>query len=333
MSIADSLNRAILLLLAAFSATGWSSLGRSAEKTPVVKKPPVKESVIVRPRKVQKLSGSQLTQLERQAARYSTAVVVKVIEAGEIKEEKDRPEIEGDQRHSWIARQYGQRAQRVRCQVTEMLRGDKSAKEIAVLVRHFDFYGVQRLLREKHPKRQNPKADDVIKSASLGVGEKCLMLLAVDENLAPLAGGKGKVYSTVYVPLYGPPAEAVKRIREISAKIRTYQSPPAPSKAQLAATARHLRALESSEYAVRAKAHEALVKIGPPIMNLLSKAGRENKDLEVRLRCGKILDDIKPLPGGHPDDWAGKYVIKKVEAKEDGEGEDEAKAEVLPVVK
>jgi hypothetical protein len=324
---------ALLLAAACAACCGAGALG--AEKKPPVKKPPAKKPAVVRPRKVQKPSTHQLAQLERQAARFSTAGVVKVIEAGEIKEEKDRPEIEGDNRHSWVTRQYGQRAQRVRCQVLEMLRGPKDTKEIVVLVRHFDYHGVQRLLRDKHPKRRNPKAEEVIKGSSLGVGEKCLMLLAVDENLAPLAGGKGKAYSTVCNPLYGPPAEAVKRVREISARIRKYQNPPAAGQAQLAATARYLKKLESGDYGVRAKAHEALVKIGPPIMKLLEKNARENKDLEVRLRCRKILDDVKPLPGGHSDDWAGNYVIKKVEPKEAGEEKDGKKLEVeaLPVVK
>ncbi len=278
-----------------------------------------------KPRPPDKINKQQLAMLEHEAARFSTAAVVKVVAAAKPDDEKAPPQMPQRNPVMWRggARQFAGKAQRVRCEVAEMLRGPEGVKEITVMVRHFDYYGPQRRLRAKNPKKRVFSEEETLKEACFKKGQKYLLLLAVDENLKPDKGARGPVYATVRMPLYGPPAEALKIVREITRKIREYQKPPKPGEKQLAAAGKHLEALKSREYGVRRKAHEALVKLGATVRDLVAGAGKKTADLEVRLRCKKILEDIKPIPGGRPDDWAGDFVIKKVEAAEEEKDGDE----------
>ncbi len=273
-----------------------------------------------------KITKQQLGQLEGQAARFSTAAVVEVILALKAEDEKAAPALPQNNRFGIRfggARQFAGKAQRARCRVVEMLRGPQGVKEITVVLRHFDYYGPRRRLQTKDPKKGAPAEKDILTEASFGKGQKYLVLLVVDENLKPEEGAKGPVYSTVRMPLYGPPAEAVKVVREMARKVREYQKPPKASAKQLADAGKHLEAFKSREFTVRRNAHAALVKLGARVRDLVAATGKKTKDLEVRLRCKKILEDIKPIPGGHADDWAGDYVIKKVEESKEELSEDE----------
>jgi hypothetical protein len=284
------------------------------------------------PPPAQKLNDYHRAQRKREVAQFAIAAIVKVIDAGVVFEEKDRPQLPNDNRNSWRMQQFGVRAQRVRCEVVEVMRGLGKVKEIEVLVRHFDFYGAQSRLRNKDPKRQQPKVEDAIAEGACFKGEKYLVLLALDENLKPGKGRKGPVYSTVRVPAYGAAADLTKLYREMGARIRRYQKPATPTREQLAAADKHIKSLESKTYAVREKAHRALLAIGPMLMKHLKATQGKTKDLEVRLRCAKLLDDMKPLPGGRPEDWAGKFIIKKVEEKKEEDEKDEEKKEAAAEV-
>jgi hypothetical protein len=287
----------------------------------------------IKPREVPKTNAYQLKQLSTQVARFSTVAVVEVVEAGEMKDDEKRPELPLENRFAFQFRQTGPKVQRVRCKVVQMLRGPAGAKEIEVLFRHPDIRDAQRRLMAA--RRRNAGLEEMEKLAAVTAGEKYLVVLAVDPNAGPRDGGKGEVYSTLSTPLFGPPPEAVKAVREMVARIRRYQRPAKPTEKQLAAAAAHIKELESAEFGKRRQAHEALVKLGPEVRDLLERSGRESPDLEVRLRCEKVLDDIKPIPGGQPQDWAGSYVIKKVEAAEekdekDGEGDQDGEKRAAP---
>ncbi len=287
-----------------------------------------------KPRPPDTVTKRQLPQIERQAARFSTAAVVEVIAAGKAEEEKAGPALPQPNRFGMGvggARQFGGKAQRIRCRVVDMLRGPQGVKEITVVLRHFDYYGARRRLQQKDPKKRIPAEKDILTEASFQKGQKYLVFLAVDENLKPDKGAKGPVYSTVHKPFYGPPPAVVKAVREMGRKIREYRKPPKATEAQLAEAGKHLEALKSREYTVRSNAHAALVKLGARVRDLVTGTGKKTADLEVRLRCEKILEDIKPIPGGRPEDWAGDFVIKKVEAEEVEEGEDE-KAVIKKVI-
>ncbi len=273
-------------------------------------------------------------QYESGIARYPVAAIVKVVEAGVIVEDKNRPQFPEDRRHSWRMQQFGVRAQRVRCEVIEPIRGlKKTEKKIEILVRHLDVYSAQRRLRAKDPKRMQPKVEEAVAEAGFFTGEKYLVLLAVDENVKPGKKRKGPVYTTVQYPLFGAPEAMAKIYRAMAGKIRLYQNPPVATKEQLAAAEKHLKSLESTTYVVREQAHEGLLKIGAAITKRLKSELAKTKDLEVRLRCSKLIDDMKPIPGGTEADWAGDFIIKKVEEKQDDEEEEkggEAVVQPLP---
>jgi len=293
-----------LLLTASFVARGEESGVKPRKKKTM---PPVPRT-----------GSSDSLQYRRDVARYAVAAVVKVVEAGVVFEEKNRPQLPQDRNNSWRMQQFGVRAQRVRCEVTESIRGLKeNQKQIEILVRHLDIYGAQRRLQRKHPKRQMPELKESIAEAALFPGEKYLVLLAVDENLEPGEGRKGPVYSTMKCPVFGAPGALVKIYRAMASRIRLYSNPPVATGEQLAAAKKHLGSLGSTAYGTRERAHQELLKIGPAIMEFIRAAKVASKDLEVRLRCEKLLDDMKPLPGGSPEEWAGDFVIEKVKAEKE----------------
>ncbi|MHC4915012.1 MAG: hypothetical protein ACYTGB_05935 [Planctomycetota bacterium] len=299
-------------------APGSGHAGENAEKP--------EEPLKVKPRSTAQLHKRQIDALEREVARYSTVAVVEVTAAGALEDDENRPELPNEHHFQFRVQQAGQKVQQVLCKVVEVLRGPAEAKQMEVLFRHFDYREVQRRVMEAGG-RGRATPEEILKHLGAAAGEKYLVMLAVDPNAAPEDGGKGPVYSTLRAPLFGPPAPAVKAVRGMMQRIRTYREPPRASEKQLAAAAAHIKALESAEFGVRKKAHEALVKLGPSVRDLVGRWRRESPDLEVRLRCEKILDDIKPIPGGHPDDWAGKWAIKKIEAAEEKGDEDDEDGE------
>jgi hypothetical protein len=271
-------------------------------------------------RPADKVHGYALQQLGREVGVCGTVAVVEVKSAGKLVEDTDRPEIPGDQRWGWMIQQFGARIQRTRCRVVEMLRGQKGVEELSIAFRHFDYQGTQRRLMQAR-RGQALEEADFYREVAAKEGEQYLVLLALDENLDPPEGEKGAQYSTLRVPLYGPPAEAVKAVREIVKRIVAYQERGEPTAEQGAAAAGHIEALASPRWEKREKAHRALVEMGPVLAGLLEKTGAETRDLEVRLRCAKILEEIKPMPGGEPGDWAGGAVIRKAQ-KDEAEDED-----------
>jgi hypothetical protein len=202
----------------------------------------------------------------------------------------------------------------VRLQVKEVIRGPKPAAELAVTVRHFDFGSAQRRLYEANPKGTF-KPEDVLREGGLKVGEEYLFMLAVDENLAPAEGAAEPGHTTIRLALFGPPPEAVEALRKLVAAIGAWQSPPELGAEQRKAAESHLLALASREFAERQKAHQGLLGIGPAAAKLIGESRTKSADLEVRLRCERLLEEMKPIPGAQPENWAGDLVVRKVEKK------------------
>ena len=254
-----------------------------------------------------------LQQLRLVAAKCSTAVVVEVLEAGEVAQDFAPPITCPVTR----LRSTGQ-LQRVRCKVTELIRGEDGLEEISLLVRHFDLGAASRKLRAAgKPANQ----DAMWAEAIFKKGDVYLLVLVVDENGDPTAGGKGPVYTTLGMPLRGPPSNALHLVRRLSKRIGEYNNPPEPTAEQVVAAEKHLAGLASRDYEVRAAASKELVEIGPAVGGLVGEQLKSTKDLEVRLRCEKILQDMKPVPGGRPDQWAGDFKIEKIEPLEEEEEE------------
>jgi len=281
-----------------------------------------------KPKQPMKLNEHMLAPLEREAGICGVIVVAKAVEAGEVGDDKERPGLPNENpMWGFGGNEMGLKAQRVRFEVKEVLRGPKelaAPAALAVMVRHFDFNSARQRLFEADRKGRF-KPEDIVKDAAVKPGEEYLLLLAEDPNLPAEAGGKEPAYSTLRLPLFGPPPEAAEALRKLASRIRAYGAPPALAGAQQQAADAGLKALGSADWAERQKAHKALAALGPAVMALLEEARGKTGDLEVRLRCAAILDEIKPLPGGRPEDWAGDYAIKKIEKKpEEEKPEDEA---------
>ena len=285
-----------------------------------------------------------LKQLPMIAARCGTIAVVKVASAGEVKPDENPPSQEQPEvmmlmrMGAWWGGMGGQggQAQRVRCEVVELIRGEAGTKELSVLCRHFDFNSVrnaiwQEMRAEQKDKRapiQNPSEEDILKRACLTEGETYLLVLMPDETVAPAAGEKPPVLSTAFLPVQAPSKEVLDELRALVRRIRVYDNPPEMKPGERAAAEKHVADLASADYLVRSKADDALQAMGPVAKAFLEETVKSTKDLEVRERCALILEEIKPLPGATPEDWAGKAAIRKPVEKPEGEadGKEDGKA-------
>ncbi len=314
------------------SAEGGAPAGDPAQKPAGKDKPPARP----KPLPVQ---PHLLKQLPMIAARCGTIAVVKVASAGEVKPDENPPSQEQPEvmmlmrMGAWwggIGGQGGQ-AQRARCEVVELIRGEAGTKELAVLCRHFDFNGArnaiwQEMRAEQKDKRapiQNPSEEDILKRACLTEGETYLLVLMPDETAAPAEGEKPPVLSTAFLPVQAPAKEVLDELRGLVKRIGAYDNPPEMKPGERAAAEKHVADLASPDYMVRSKADDALLAMGPVSKAFLEETVKATKDLEVRERCALILEEIKPLPGAQPDDWAGKAAIMKPAEKPEGEDKDE----------
>jgi hypothetical protein len=162
----------------------------------------------------------------------------------------------------------------------------------------------------------------MFKRAALVAGESYLLVLMPDETAKPAEGEKPPVFSTAMFPAQAPAEDLLGDVRKMVKRIREYQDPPKLTAEQRAAADKHLADLASTDYPARAKANDALLALGPAVRQLLEETGKATTDLEVRERCKVLLDDLKPLPGGRPEDWAGTAAIKKPAEKPDEKAED-----------
>jgi len=256
-------------------------------------------------------------------ARCPTVALVRVLAAGEIRPDENPPPQDRQELMllRWGGGLSGQ-ALRARVEVAELLRGAGGAKELAVLQRHFDTNAAQQQLwqeAQKAKRQANFTQEDLLKAAALAEGESYLLFLIPDETAAPAKGEKGPVFSTAMFPVGAPGAELLAEMRRMAKRIREYQNPPELSAEQAAAAGRLLAELASTDYAVRAKAHDGLAAMGPAVRKRLEETVKSAKDLEVRERCRLLLEDIKPIPGGEPEDWAGTMIIKKPSEKPEAE--------------
>jgi len=270
------------------------------------------------------------------AARCGTAVLAKVLSVGEVKPDENPPPQ--DQPEIQMLMQMGGwwgggavKAQRARCQAVELIRGDPGLKEFTVVCRHFDFNAARQALweearaaaqKEKKNPNMNVTEEDMFKRAALAAGETYLLVLMPDETAATAAGEKPPVFSTAMFPAQAPAEDLLGDVRKMAKRIREYQNPPELTAAQRAAAEKHLADLAAADYPSRAKANDALLALGPAVRQLLEETGKATRDLEVRERCKVLLDDLKPLPGGAPEDWAGTAAIKKPAEKPDEKTED-----------
>ncbi len=130
----------------------------------------------------------------------------------------------------------------------------------------------------------------------LAQGQRQLLFLR-EVTPAGTGAGQGRPAERQFVlldpPLADAPEEAVARVEGTLKQIADWEK-PAPPPAEIAAGAGKLIAqLGSADYQAREDATKALVAMGLPAKALLDEA-LENQDAEVRERCRKILEAIKP---------------------------------------
>ena len=128
----------------------------------------------------------------------------------------------------------------------------------------------------------------------LAQGQRLLLFL---KEVTPAGTGEGRPAERQFVlldpPMTDAPEEAVARVEGTLKQIADWEK-PAPPPAELAAEAGRLIAqLGSADYQARENATKALVARGLPVKALLDEA-LKNPDAEVRERCRKILEAIKP---------------------------------------
>ncbi|HOX04940.1 MAG TPA: hypothetical protein PK280_00950 [Planctomycetota bacterium] len=263
------------------------------------------------------------------AARCGTVLLVKVAAAGEVKTDEDPPAQDqaGNEAMMRAGMWWGGQLNsvlRLRCEVLEVLRGDAALKECTVLCRHFDINAARMAMiqeaREEAKKKGaaagfNFNQEDMIKRAAPAAGETWLLVLMPDATAKPAAGEKPPHFSTGFLPVQAPAADLLGDIRKLVKSVRDFDRPPELSPDQRAAATRHIAALGSAEYAARAKASQDLMALGLAARKILEETAASSSDPEVRERCALILDDLKPIPGGKPEDWAGTAAVRKSEEK------------------
>jgi hypothetical protein len=198
--------------------------------------------------------------------------------------------------------------------VTEVLRGDPGLKQCTVLCRHFDVNAAQQaLMMEARAKKAgfNWNQEEMIKRAALIAEESYLLVLMPDEVAVAAAGEKPPMFSTGFVPVHAGAAELIADVRKLAQRI------PELTPEQRSAAAKHLAELGASGYEARAKASQALLALGPAVRKLVEESSKSSGDLEIQDRCNQIVDDLKPIPGGKPEDWAGKASVRKPADKPD----------------
>jgi hypothetical protein len=312
LAVAHSLRGALMLAALGLLAAGPGRAGEAAK--PAEKRPPLP------------LQGHVKNMLPMYMARCPAAALVRVVSAGELQPDENPPAQDQQEMQflRWGGGPAGQ-VLRARCEVVELLRGAAGLKELVVLQRHFDTNAAQQQLwqeAQKAKRQPNFTQEDLLKAAALAEGESYLLFLIPDETATPAKGEKGPFFSTAMFPIGAPGAELLAEMRKMAKRIREYQQPPELSAEQAAAAERLLAELAATDYGVRTKANDALAAMGPAVRKLLEAAVKSTKDLETRERCRLLLEDIKPIPGGSPEDWAGTLIIKKPPEKPEGQ-EDE----------
>jgi hypothetical protein len=268
---------------------------------------------------------AELARIRQRAAAMGTVLLVKVQSAGKLDEDKARPQLPDEHPGMWGGGNRIPLCQRVNCSVEEVLLGNTKEREVSIVFRHADINETYNRLRTKAGQNDAVFSDDeLLTEASAKPGEVYLVIVAADRNQAPDEGKAGPVYSTVDRPMQEAPPEVVKELRDLAVRIEAWRTPPEPTQEQLTAAARLVVLLASPECAKREQAQTDLLALGPAILKTVQEISEKNSDVEIRLRCAAVYEGLKPIPGGTPDDWAGGYVIEKLDAPRDEEDGDPA---------
>jgi hypothetical protein len=271
---------------------------------------------------------AQVAQIPAAVGKADLVAVVKVTEiAGPKKDEEEAKDGEKKEEAAPQPRQAilgmgalraGGEEKTVSAEVVEVLRGDKDVKSVKFPVTVFK-QGDKEMMMITVKRERNVGGNKMQWVQSTGVPfplakDKNALVFLKKEGEKKDAEGKvvEREWSLVEGRLFGEPLEKpLAAAKEALKKIAEWENPPKLSAEDEAAVKKLIAELGSEVFATRENATKALIDKGGAVKPLVEEAAKNSTDAEVKQRCDKILEALKPemLKGPEANAGAGDGIF------------------------